>query len=448
MEIRITPYASDFPAKGSSLMKEFSNIGTPILDSLVRESIQNSLDAANQFNKPVIMKFKTGEFEKKRLFSQCEKLGNMLASKFPNIPCRYLSFRDYNTEGLTGDVIDNGEQNKGNYFKLVKDIGNEQTNSGAGGSCGVGKSLYFRLGVKGFVIYYSRIKLENGKYESRLIALMVENERENDSVIPPAEKGKSKTGIAYWGILKNDNILPLIKETEIKEVLDIFDIEQYQGEETGTTVILPFLDEASLLTQNQITFEEGGNEIIPNWRKSISEFIEISVQRWYFARLNNKKYKYKNGKWLSVTINDKTIDTDCMLPCFKVLQALYNRAAGIKSKDLEDILTGNEDVMIEDITVARFKPLANKKTGTLAYIMADTNLLGMLPPYNNFSPYIYCDTDRQDNNSNPPIIGYCREPGMIVNYETSGDWLYRVPNSPDNEHFLLAIFGRIAHFAG
>lgn len=438
MEIRITPYASDFPAKGSMLMKEFSNIGTPILDSLVRESIQNSLDAANQINKPVIMKFKTGDFEKKQLFAQCEKLEQMLASKFPKIPEHFLSFRDYNTEGLTGDVVDKGDQNPGNYFKLVKDIGNEQTSSGAGGSCGVGKSLYFRIGVKGFVIFYSRIKLEKGNYESRLIALMVENEREHDSVIPPAEKGKSKTGIAYWGLLRNNNILPLTKEKEIKDVLNIFDIEPYKGDETGTAVILPFIDEKSLLSHNKKTFVDEKDEISPTWRSSISEFLEISIQRWYFARLNNKKYK--NGRWLSVSINDKTLDANNMLPCFKIFQALYNRATGIRNEGLEDILDGNEDVVIEEISLGRYKPLANKKTGTLAYIMADMKLLGMLPPSNNYSPYIYCDTVRQDNTVNPPIIGYCRKPGMIVNYETSGDWLYRVPNSPDNEHFLLALF--------
>ena len=438
MEIRILPYASDFPAKGSMLMKEFSNIGTPILDSLVRESIQNSLDAANQYNKPVIMKFKTGDFEKKRLFAQCEKLEKMLAPKFSDIPCRYLSFRDYNTEGLTGDVVDKGDQNPGNYFKLVKDIGNEQTRSGAGGSYGVGKSLYFRLGVKGFVIYYSRIKHEHGKHESRLIALMVENERGHDSVIPPAEKGKSKTGIAYWGILKNDNILPLTKEKEIKEVLDIFNIEPYKGDETGTAVILPFIDEASLLAKNQKTFGEGENEIIPTWRHSISDFLEMSIQRWYFARLNNNKYK--NGKWLYVSINDKPLDSHSMVPCFKVFQALYNRAAGVKNEDLDDIIEGNENVVVEEVALGRYRPLDKKKTGTLAYILADTKLLGMMPPSNNYSPYIYCDTNLQDNNVNPPIIGYCRQPGMIVNYETSGDWLYRVPNSPDEEHYLLVVF--------
>ena len=202
MERRIIPYVPPFPAKGSHLLKEFANTGTPILDSLVREAIQNSLDAAKFVTDPVIVNFTTGDFDKRQLFAQCDNLGDMLSEKFPSISEKFICFQDYNTEGLTGNVVDMGDQNTGNYFKLVLDIGNEQTEAGAGGAWGIGKSLYFRLGEKGFVIYYSRISTAKGKYESRLIAMMVENERLADFVIPPASFGMSKTGIAYWGLSK------------------------------------------------------------------------------------------------------------------------------------------------------------------------------------------------------------------------------------------------------
>ena len=330
-----------------------------------------------------------------------------------------------------------GDQNTGNYFKLVLDIGNEQTEAGAGGAWGIGKSLYFRLGEKGFVIYYSRISTAKGKYESRLIAMMVENERLADFVIPPASFGMSKTGIAYWGVVENNNVLPITNEDEIKHILDIFHIKQYEGTETGTAVILPFINEEELLSDNQKIYEEGKEEITPYWRNSINEFIKISIQRWYFARLNNKKYRY--GNYLSASVNCEKLELSKMAPCFKVFQALYNRAAGKKEEELFDVLSNNEDVKVEDVSLARYKPLARKKVGTLAYIIADKDLLEMTHPNNNCSPYVYCDTDIQDFDTNTPIIGYCRKPGMIVNFETSGDWLYKVPNT-DNEHFLMAIF--------
>ena len=438
MEIQIVPYITPFPAKGSLLLKEYSNTGTPILDSLTRESIQNSLDAAMDGPQPVIMDFVIGDFDKKKLFSHCDKLEEILKSKFSCIPNRFLCFRDYNTEGLTGNVVDKGDQNTGNYFKLVLDIGNEQTNVGAGGSCGIGKSLYFRLGVKGLVVYYSRIKIDNGAFESRLIAMMVENERKADSVIPSAKNGTSKTGIAYWGQLDNDKILPITDEFEIAEILDVFNIKPYNETETGTTVILPFINEEKLLTDNQKDYEIGRTPIKPTWRNSMSDFLKISIQRWYFARLNNRKYR--TGKYLSISINGQPLMPNDMVPCFKVFQALYNRAAGCNENDLDDILSGNNEVKTEDIKIARYSPLQNKKTGTLAFIMASKDLLGMSVPTLCYSPYIYCDTEIKETETNTPIIGYCRKPGMIVNYETSGDWLYKVPNSPDKDHYLLAMF--------
>lgn len=436
MDIRIVPYVTPFPAKGSHLLKEFANTGTPILDSLIRESIQNSLDAAIGV-KTVAMKYMTGEFDTQKLFSHCEGLEKMLTPLTAQIPNHFLCFRDFNTVGLTGNVVDMGNQNTGNYFKLVLDIGNEQTEAGAGGSCGIGKSLYFRLGLKGFVIYYSRFKQEDGNYESRLVAMMVENERDEDSVIPPAIQGTSKTGIAYWGILKKDNIYPITDENKICEFLSIFNITPYKGLETGTTVVLPFIDEEKLLADNQKEYILGKNRIIPYWYNSIENFLKVSIQRWYFARLNNAHYN--KGAKLNVEINGIQILNDDIAPCFMLLQALYNRAAGCKEEDLNDLLSNNENVITEAITLKNYKPLASKKSGTLAYILADTELLGMTPPNNYYSPYIYCNTNIDAEDSNTPIIGYCRKPGMIVNYETVGKWLQRVPNT-DKDHFLLAIF--------
>lgn len=438
MDIRIIPYIPPFPAKGSHLLKEFANTGTPILDSLIRESVQNSLDAAKGIVGPVRMDFVTGDFNKNDLFSRCERLEKILKPKFSNIPSRFLAFRDYNTTGLEGNVTDMGDQNTGNYFKLVLDIGNEQTGPGAGGSCGIGKSLYFRLGVKGFVIYYSRISIGNGKYESRLIAMMVENEREEDSIIPAAESGMSKTGIAYWGVLGDDVILPVTKEDEIEEILDIFDMEPYSGTETGTMVILPFIDEKVLLNDNRPVYEIAGSEIVPVWMKSVDDFLRISVQRWYFARLNNNKYK--RGNPLHVYIGGKQLKSEDMVPCFRIFQALYNRAAGCKEDTLDDILTDYEGVKTENVLLGRYKPLENKRVGTLSYVLADKELLGIIPPENCYFPYIYCDTDFEDNDKNVPLIGFCRKPGMVVSYETSGDWLYKVPNSDDGDHFMMAMF--------
>lgn len=49
---------------GSSLLKLIQNNNMPILDLLVRESIQNSLDAKNDKDEFVAVDFLTGKFKK------------------------------------------------------------------------------------------------------------------------------------------------------------------------------------------------------------------------------------------------------------------------------------------------------------------------------------------------------------------------------------------------
>ncbi|MCG4788632.1 hypothetical protein L0N33_25225, partial [Roseburia faecis] len=67
------------------------------------------------------------------------------------------------------------ELTKSNFFKLVFGLGKNQEANGAGGSWGLGKTSYFRIGC-GIVIYYTRIKAEQD-YEERLIASLIEDPR-------------------------------------------------------------------------------------------------------------------------------------------------------------------------------------------------------------------------------------------------------------------------------
>ena len=183
---------------GSSLLKLIQNNNMPILDLLVRESIQNSLDAKNEKDPYVTVEFYTGQFDKKILNSELEGITDALNERFWKQNYNYIAVRDSNTVGLTGklhydEVIDN---QYGNLLKLIYEISKPQEMEGAGGSWGLGKTVYFRVGI-GLVIYYSRIINECGEFESRLAASFVENEMFDDSIIP-ALSGKSKRCIAWW----------------------------------------------------------------------------------------------------------------------------------------------------------------------------------------------------------------------------------------------------------
>ena len=149
---------------GSSLLRLIQNNKTPVLDLLVRESVQNSLDAHKPGAKSVTVEFLTGNFSSRRLGNELDGITDALARRFPEDKCQYLAVCDSDTVGLTGEMDYRKVKNNnyGNLLKLVYEICKPQEAEGAGGSWGLGKTVYFRIGI-GLVIYYSRIDEGNGK---------------------------------------------------------------------------------------------------------------------------------------------------------------------------------------------------------------------------------------------------------------------------------------------
>ena len=421
---------------GSSLLKLIQNNNMPILDLLVRESIQNSLDAKNENDSYVTVEFFTGEFNKLALNSELEGIKESLNKKYWKNEYKYIAIRDSNTVGLTGkmhydEVTDN---QYGNLLKLIYEISKPQEAEGAGGSWGLGKTVYFRVGI-GLVIYYSRIVNELGKYESRLAASLVENEMENDSLIP-ALPGKSKRGIAWWGQeIGVNKTKPITDEQYIEKILRIFGMDPYDGNLTGTTIIIPYIDEHMLLENNQIEYKDGEDNIIrPFWRCSIEDYLRVALQRWYAPRLNNKKYPY--GKFLRAKINKKGIGLDNMEPAFQIVQALYNRA--VSEEVCDDILNSDGvECKVEEIILR--KVLETTKAGTVAYAKVPRKILKTGYPDNKPEPYMYFNCEIKDKEKNKPVLFFTRKQGMIVSYEDVGNWVDGITASNKDE-FIFAIF--------
>src|SRR5699024_9602568 len=127
-------------------------------------------------------------------------IGEKLIDRYTNKKTKAIYLSDKNTTGLTGAIRDdeNEDLRDSKIYKLIYGISMNQTQSGAGGSWGLGKTSFFRLG-NGIVIYYTRVKLQNGKYEERLAASLIEDSNKSDSLL----KNNSR-GIAWWG-WKTDN---------------------------------------------------------------------------------------------------------------------------------------------------------------------------------------------------------------------------------------------------
>lgn len=420
-----------FGTPGRQIKQALHDTGTPILDSFVRESIQNSLDAYDRAssNPAVTVEYNISDFNVPALTEKLEGLSILNDRK--DLPHKYLSIRDRNTVGLSGDFNDESS----NLKKLIFGFMNNQQSAGAGGSCGVGKTLYFRLGI-GLVIYYSRVRTAYNKYESLLSAVLIEDPDSSKAIIPNVN-GSNKFGIVIWGQPIPNNTEGVVQETRddsiIDCVLDAFNFPRFGETETGTAIIIPFINEGRLLANNRtIDDDRDASSTDTYWHTNIEDYLEIAVQRWYTARLNNLDYKklYPGGKALAVSINGQFIDPTRERSFSKLLKALYKKASlSLAGVDTADIKYNGYPIELSSIELNN---IDNKEVGNLAYIRIPVQDLDS----ENIPFYEYLDKSVPKGT---PVIAYCRKPGMVVSYETlRSDWTPQ--EKGDENEYLIGFF--------
>ena len=446
-EILKTNYGVSY---GSVTLKSLQNDNIPELDLLVREAIQNSSDAAlGEVGPSYAVNFQYGSFTPAVFNSFLTDIENSLNIKYPVPSADFLEIRDTKTTGLTGCIrkADIKKDDHGNFFKLIYDTGKRQTKSSAGGNWGFGKSVYYRVGI-GIVIFYSKIKTETG-YDSRLIITLVEDESKKDSngndatilnALEPISAGK-----AWWGIRDGEDLLPLQDMDFIKSVLDVFGLKPFKDNETGTSIIIPYLKTDSLLNgivPADAEIEAGIKEHFSSvWTASIADYLRLSIQKWYAPKIHNRELpNFCDKKWLLVSVNSTPIRKQDMLPLFNLAQELYTTSIAktygheYKSKTFPGIvclpvnIRGYFDGMTSGY-VSVIKISKQELNGT-------QNLL---------SPYDYIGKFEADGGLNEPVVMYSRDPGMIIDYAITGPWVKNIapPESPDD--FVFAFYFPITH---
>lgn len=420
---------------GSSLLKIMHDPQTPVLDLLVRESIQNSLDAASPTSESdyVEVSFNSYDLDTSS-FSGI--FGDVrLASRYPGMN-RVLAIRDRYTTGLTGPTcyseVDRETGDMGNFMKLVYEIARPQQAQGAGGSWGYGKTIFYRIGI-GLVVFYSRIfDTKRNAYQSRLAAVLVEDEHAPNSVITYGPN-EYKRGIAWWGERDSEGrAIPITDEYEINQVLKAFEVEPYQGSDTGTTVIIPFVKEQDLL--HELVEEENEehperlNEIY--WIQSLDGYLKIAIKRWYCLRLQKSDNAFFD-KYLRAHVNGESVVVSDEEPLFNYLQILYNTRGDTTLENGVEIISKAVN------TRGTFE---KQEIGWINFAKVSEANMQMTPPNNCYSPFTYITNKEQNTNQNRAIIAFTRKPGMVIGYDyNGGDWTKSIPLT-DKSEYIIGLF--------
>jgi hypothetical protein len=417
---------------GSSLLRLIQNDELPTLDLLVRESIQNSSDAVLEDRDYLDITFNIRKFQTERMSRHFTGIDKQLIQRYGNGENQSLVIRDKNTTGLEGPLhIEEVEGTKyGNLLTLIYEISKPQEKEGAGGSWGLGKTIYFRTGM-GLVVYYTRIKLPDGSFQSRLAGCLVENEKEENTLLEPESKGP-KRGIAWWGKLRSENqTAPVTDEEEVLEILNDMNVIPSKGEETGTAVVLPFVNEDELMQTARASYE--GERYW--WLDSLDEYLKVAVQRWYAPRIENKDYNL--NKWMKVSINNRVMSRTEMLPLFKLVQDLYN-ASSYSGDRMPPLLVGREKINLEKIHLRNIFERSGE-AGQMVFTKLKKSELKMDPPDNHSSPYAQADVIYNEGEANPPVITFVRRAGMLINYDATGSWVNNIQPTTGDE-YIIGIF--------
>ena len=429
MKINI-PEQTPMSMSGSSVLSSIQNNSMSTIDLMIRESLQNSLDAGIdniEIYRSVDVNYTIGKFTKTNLTNELEGISVDLKNKIKETECSFISIEDKNTVGLNGKIkYSDAKEKYGNFRKLVYEIAKPQTKEDAGGSWGYGKTVYFRVGI-GLVVFYTRFK-ENGEYVERLACTYIEDETKYNSLLHNIKR--NNRGIAWFGDEQNGSPYPIENHDYISNFLKIFDLKCYAGRETGTKIIIPFINKKELLNDINYKKEYWNNNCF--WKDNFEETLENAILQWYAPRINNKNYKEVFDKpFLKVYINNQKIKfNDDENYFFKVISELYNLAL-LNNYNI----SYNPDInhiLDYDVKTVKYSKLKGQNSGSIAFCKI---------PIKSFelSPYTYIGIENNTSNGNRPIIGFCRKPGMIVDYQISNKWADKIPNTPEDE-ILIGIF--------
>ena len=310
-----------FPSNGDAEIDGFNNASMDtfrghMVFSLVRETIQNSLDARKSKLSPVTVNFSIDDIEMSQaigvsqlsnffllaLKTAIKQLGEKsdAAKTFSEglhilgseKKVRIFAIHDSNTLGLAGPVshANNGEK-PGSWLALVKGSGLSIKQSGdALGSFGHGSKAPLAISKLRSVFYFTEIEVGNlreKRFQGKSILQSME-----------IENNGMTQGTGYFG--HKEKLMPLINDDIPKWALNL---RNQTTPDTGTSIYIPYPDipddtdllwnliEYSVLTNFYLAIKNGNLRIIINNKildsYNVSEALESLIKNKVIEKLEN-----------------------------------------------------------------------------------------------------------------------------------------------------------------
>jgi N-acetylglucosamine kinase-like BadF-type ATPase len=158
---------------------------------------------------------------------------------------------------------------------------------------------------------------------------LIENEEKADALL--RKDANNSAGRAWWGEKdkKTNDFYPITDEPIINDFLAVFGIKPFGDTETGTSIIIPYIDTELLMDEAKSGLKNRDPDTLQRctFANSISDYLKYAVQKWYAPIINNFKLKKYGRKFLNVYVNGpEAIQSDEMYPIFKLVQDLYSLA--------------------------------------------------------------------------------------------------------------------------
>ena len=220
--------------------------------------------------------------------------------------------------------------------------------------------------------------------------------------------------------------------------MNIFNVETFGTSETGTSIIIPYIDKDKLM---EGIFPENcgiSDDIISmcSFKDDIVEYTKLAIQKWYAPKIFNKNLmKYSNQKWLAARVNDAGINNKVMRPLFKLVQELYTTALSANKY-------GKQEYNSELFRGIKSFPVPSRKVqgeragfvSTVIVTNEDLASTGVIIPPQAYLRLFGAVT------KNDPIIMYARAAGMVLDYKIEGRWTKGLIRPEGDNEMMISFF--------